>query len=70
MRQGSFISISDQDAECTSSRFADDAQLGGVADGQYGCAAIQRDLNRLKKWPTMHHKVPQRKMTNLASVLE
>ncbi|PKU48943.1 rna-directed dna polymerase from mobile element jockey-like [Limosa lapponica baueri] len=34
------------------SKFADRAKLGRVADTPDGCGAIQRDLNRLKKWPT------------------
>ena len=32
------------------SKFTDDTKLGGVADRPGGCAAIQRDLHRLKKW--------------------
>lgn len=35
---------------CTLSRFTDDAELGGVDDGTDACAAVQRDLDRLKTW--------------------
>jgi len=42
-----FINDLDDGAE---RRAADDTELGGVADKPEGCAAIQRDLNRLEKW--------------------
>jgi len=36
--------------ECTLSKFADDAKLGQVINISAGCAAIQRDLERLENW--------------------
>ncbi|KAK4831753.1 hypothetical protein QYF61_018951 [Mycteria americana] len=33
-----------------SNKFADDTKWQGVAERPKGCAAIQKDLNRLKKW--------------------
>lgn len=45
------ISCNDLDdrARCTLSEFAGDIRLGGAAETPEGCAAIQRDLERLEK---------------------
>lgn len=40
----------DEGTECTLSKFTNDAELGGVADLPEGCAVVQPDQDRLKRW--------------------
>ena len=45
-----FINDLDDGMKCTFSKFAENTELGGVADTPEGCADIQQDLDRLEKW--------------------
>lgn len=44
------INVLSDGAGCTFSEFAADTNLKGLADMPEGCAAIQRDHNKLEKW--------------------
>ncbi|GAB0192437.1 mitochondrial enolase superfamily member 1 [Grus japonensis] len=44
------INALDDGTECTPSKPTDDTEGGGMADAPDGCAAIQRDLDKMEEW--------------------
>ncbi|PKU44050.1 rna-directed dna polymerase from mobile element jockey- hypothetical protein [Limosa lapponica baueri] len=50
-----FINDLDDGVECSLSKFADDTKWGELADTLEDYDDIQRDLDRLEKWPGRNH---------------
>ena len=65
----SFINDSDEGTVSTLSKYADDTKLGGVAGTPEGCAAIQRDLDRLESWAGRNQRRCNKSKLHLGSVI-
>jgi len=57
-----FVSDVDSGIECTLRKFANGTKLCGVVDMLEGRDAIQRDLDKLEKWPCVNLEVQQGQM--------
>lgn len=51
-----FIDVLDGGTECTPSKFADYANMRGIASRAGGCAAVHRDLHRQEKCINIPHE--------------
>ena len=65
----SFINDSDEGTVSTLSMYTNDTKLGGVAGTPEGCAAIQRDLDRLESWAGRNQMRFNKSKLHLGSVI-